>query len=385
MVFQAGKKGCGIASLKMLLVRLSGERGYAYMEADAHPPYSLKELMEIAQKEGFSLFFKEASNKDELDKAQGPLLLLLGDKESSHMVYVSKIRKGCALVFDPMEGESWIPLNVLKEKWSLIYGEGSIQEKRKCPYKRKNILGWGERWLSYMFLSIAVFGLFGAFYFLGDEDMIPVSILLFALYGIFGVLSRSLLMSSMKRFDGRYLAKLENGEGGIQERYSRYSSFKKDYFASFYQYIEYCLVFGGLCLLVGLNNPFFLIGVSGLLLYKLLGDSSFRKRIEQEKREVAEEEKRIFKENDVSSLEKLNGVGYSIGKRLSFYSFISLVITMGLASLTLLNGNISLNNYLFHLFSLLGAGTCLDKFIAFAHSKKERALEEAYFREYILK
>ena len=108
-VYQGDEEGCGLASLKMLLLDLTKKKGYRYLTSDKEEDLSLEDIRQMAFKEGVDIKWKRCSKEEDLLTATTfPLLILLKGEGKGHLVYLKKAKKGRFLVYDPAIGKKWL-------------------------------------------------------------------------------------------------------------------------------------------------------------------------------------------------------------------------------------------------------------------------------------
>ena len=77
-VYQGDEEGCGLATLKMLLLDLTKKKGYRYLTSEKEEDLSLEDIRQMAFKEGVDIQWKRCLKEEDLQSATTfPLLILL--------------------------------------------------------------------------------------------------------------------------------------------------------------------------------------------------------------------------------------------------------------------------------------------------------------------
>lgn len=393
LIYQGDEEGCGLACLRMLLVRLSKNPRYRYLTLESHPPYSLAELKKEASKQGLELSFKRALGKEDLySNEKWPLILLLGPEKDSHMVLALKSRGRKILILDPAEGKRYRKKEEVFDEWNGIFGEIVSYSKCPCPYHRPKALGKGPL-CGVSFLTIAAQSvLYYGFYTISEEGSYLWTILAFSFFSLFEIAAHFSSVFMMKRFDRAYLARIYDvDERRLEKNYRHYYAYKKSYFGGWVEFLSSFFFSLALSFLVGYNNLYFFVAVAGIGLYLFLETFFYEKRLRAEKSQLENEERSLFKETDCEGkkrdkIKKINDDSYKIGDFISYSAIIRILLILSLAAIpSLAKGEFSLNYYLFHFFALLSVAEWLKKVATFFYEEPQREQEYDYFLEYFLK
>ncbi len=391
-IYQESKKGCGLACLRMALIEASGQANYKYLRFEKHPPYSLKELCLAAKKEGASLEFFKVNNGEIVDfSANVPLMTTIREGNAEHLVYVPKARKNKLLVYDPAFGPQWVKKDVFLSKWDYVFGKITSIEKRKCPYKKPKIFSPWSLIPSFVSVLISFLCLFGCFYLMKNDSNYIFSLSLLAGSAIFEIVSRILMIKSMKKFDEKWIDKIPFSSNHLEEQYQHYCSFKKAAFHGHLSMVTSLFMALSTIALFGINNPLFFISVAAIAVYSTVSSLFLRNYICKKKTALEEKEKLLFlkreKPDEIKkSLRSLTDEGYKIGSLLGNEKAISLILIAVLSIVPLLNQeNIVLNYYLLHFGGLYTVSEALANILEFAMSYKIREREKMYFYEYFAK
>ncbi len=388
-IYQESKKGCALACLRMAMIEATGDKNYKYMRLDTHPPYNLKELQEFIAKEGGKLTFSKANSKECIYEALSfPCLLLLKEGENDHMVYSPKRNKKQFLIYDPESGPSWIDIETIKEKWTLVSGTIEIFNRKKAPYKKPKIRQGKAVLIPILMNLLSCVALFGSFYFMQNDSNYLISIGLLALYGIFEVLTRSLTIHSMRKFDDRWIQKIPQNRKYLRERYSHYCALKKVLYSDTLTLVSSLIFALATVILFSINNVIFLIPSAALFLYLFLSTILSEKKIKLNKDELEKAESELLdgkkdEKSVLNALKSINNESYRLGKIMNYEKIIYLLVVIMLALMPLSNAeNITLNYYLLHLGGLYAIGQAFKKMFEHLLAKEENEREKLYFYEY---
>lgn len=391
-IYQEEEKGCGLACLRMALVEMSGQPNYKYLKLDTHPPYSLGTLQKAAVKEGASLTFYQAENANALKTLDKfPAILMFKDGDVNHLVYVPKAKNDKLLIYDPAVGKYWLSKKEAMEKWALIYGELNLKTKEKCLYKKPKIISLANYLMVTMFYLMSCICLFLGFYFMKDDGNYLLSIALLASYGIFEIVSRISLTSSMKKFDKKWLHVVNAVPKNIKERYQHYNSLKSALFPTFFTIMSAFVMSIFAVILFGLNNSLFFISVAAVLLYSLLRSMLFSDKITNSALSIERKEKILLRglntdESANSLLEKINKKSYKIASMIGNEQIISFIIVLMSALLPFIKAEtITLNYYLLYFGGLYMIEENIRNIFKYVFNAPTKEREILYFYEYFAK
>lgn len=393
MIYQESEHGCGLAVLRMVLCDTQKQSNYQYLTLEGHPPYSLKQLEEKAGQEGVSITFLRAEKPEAiLDAKTFPMILSLKGREGSHLVYCPKATKRKILLHDPALGPRWVKREELVNQWDLVFGKIELLSREKCPFTAPKLIPWQHRFLPAFVNVLASISLFSGFYFVRADGNYLYAVLLFALYGIFEIVSRRLLFWAMKKFDERWLIHVTDGlREQWKERYFEYCEWKKNAFPGSFSLIASLTTSFALTLLIGWNSPYFFVSVAGVVIYLFAKTIGVGTSIEQAKLKMEAHERALFsadvkKEEASAAFEALNDKGYSIGYQLSYERIVFVAVVLALSLLPLLDSeSVTLNYYLFHFAGLLAIGLGLRPWAQYVEETPIREQNKRYFLEYFVK
>jgi hypothetical protein len=392
-IYQGDEEGCGLASLRMLLILVSREKNYRYLTLEGHPPYSLEQLSQAAGKEGLGLSFKRVEDKSELERNDSwPLLLLYGKEEDSHCVVAAKRRGKRILIYDPSEGKHWSKISEILLRWNGIFGEVASYFATPCPCKKKRILPPNGLIFASGFEILSEAMLYLGFYNVQKDSNFLVSVIYFAFFGLFAIAKRTFAVQGMKAFDKQHLSALyDEDPHRLRSNYEHYYHFKTFLFGGWIDFLSALFFTAALLILVSFNSPYFLASAGGFLIYSLFEALYWRKNLEKEKTALERDEKSLFASKDNaemkhSSIVSLNQRAYRLGDYVSYSQAVRFVLSLGLSLIPMLaEQKIALNYFLFHFFALLAIGDGFERVMAFLLKGGERNREFEYFLEYFLK
>ncbi len=388
-IYQESEKGCGIACLRMAMIEATGDKNYKYIRLEKHPPYNLKELQDLAAKEGGKLTFSKANSKECIyDSLSFPCLLLLKDEKSDHMVYVPKRRKDKLLVYDPEFGPNWIKIDEIKEKWSLIVGNIEIFNKMKSPYSKPKIRQ-NTSIIGPIITTILSYAcIYAAFFFMENNANYLLSVGFLALYGILEIVGKTLVISSMKKFDEEWISKISKNRRSLKESCIHYYSLKKVFYPDLLSVISSVVFALSILILFGLNNSMFFLSTALMIVYAFISQFIFEKKVTFRKKSLENAENSLFsaysnEETITNSLKEISKESYRIGKLIGYEKIVYLMIIIMAALIPFINAeNITLNYYLLHLGGLYAIGESIRSLFGYLASKNEREKEVMYFYEY---
>ena len=392
-VYQGDEEGCGLATLKMLLLDLTKKKGYRYLTSEKETDISLEDIRQIAFKEGVDIKWKRASSKEELLLATSfPLLILLEGSNKGHLVYLKKGTKKKFLVYDPAIGKRWVKKEDFIKDFSCVYGEPVLFSVESCPYTKPKIFSKKGFFLSSLTSLLGIASLYFGLYLLGNEDSYIVVAILLSLYGLLSVGSRLINGFFSRRFDKRWLKYVpSNSKKKLAKNYERYYAFKSSTFPAVMTIVEGVSVVFGLSFLFGLNDPYFYVSAIGLSIYLALESGIFRKKVVKKKESLVLAEENLLqgKDNIREQLKKMSSISnkaFQIGEGATYVQIIYMAVAIGLAFIpSMMSENFTLNYFLFHFFGLLGLGQGIRSLLNFFENRSERERAYVYFLDNFVK
>ena len=392
-VYQGDEEGCGLATLKMLLLDLTKKKGYRYLTSEKETDISLEDIRQIAFKEGIDIKWKRASSREELLLATSfPLLILLEGSNKGHLVYLKKGTKKKFLVYDPAIGKRWVKKEDFIKDFSCVYGEPVLFSVESCPYTKPKIFSKKGFFLSSLTSLLGIASLYFGLYLLGNEDSYIVVAILLSLYGLLSVGSRLINGFFSRRFDKRWLKYVpSNSKKKLAKNYERYYAFKSSTFPAVMTIVEGVSVVFGLSFLFGLNDPYFYVSAIGLSIYLALESGIFRKKVVKKKESLVLAEENLLqgKDNIREQLKKMSSISnkaFQIGEGATYVQIIYMAVAIGLAFIpSMMSENFTLNYFLFHFFGLLGLGQGIRSLLNFFENRSERERAYVYFLDNFVK
>ncbi len=389
--YQFDEHSCALSSLRTLAYLKTKKRGWKNIAFSAHPPYSLKTLEEEMSSFGFDLRFFE-SEKEKFSypfEKEGPFLALLNEEEGIHMVVVTEIEKETVTYLDPAKGETHLKKESFLSLWSGLWGIMEQYHVSKPPKAKRIVPLWKEI-LSDAFLFVSeiclAFGLA-----LLDKAPLWLSLTCLGLYLLLEEGRRIFILCSIRSFDKRHLLSVyDKDPNRLKINYERFNAFKKNLFADTASAVSKIGTIVLLSVIVGLNTPSFFISLGGVLALLCGEKLLFHRYFSLKGKRMRKEEGMLFQSEKEEEAKQLL---FSLSKDADKYGKTMLlergILTFVTAAFSLfpslMSNEASLNFYLFHLFALLliekGGAEVFD----YVFSKKEREMNELYFREYIFK
>lgn len=353
LVLSTKHKECALDCLRMLLIDYSGDTNYVYLSMPEKPPYSLKDIIRLAKRQGLKAEGYRCLDKKELkDNESFPLCLVIKEGEDTHMVILDRITKGMAYLRDPAAGHKKMPLDALIERWTgeyLLIGpfEGSFYSG---PLPDK--ISSDGRYVAMGLSLLSQLCVWAGFYLISVHEGLVLPLICFCLFALLELSVRLYSVRLGRKFDEKYLYRLEEAsEEDIAEGYSYYQRFKSAYFAM--PLSLFANLFGGLSLsvLFIINDMSFLLPYS-LLLLALFFDAAFLEgRLAKKSMALEEKEKGLYGLPRGSErgfyLIALSQEGNSLGNLIVYRKLLFIFLEGVLALLaTLIGGPISLNRFL---------------------------------------
>ncbi|MCR4562440.1 MAG: hypothetical protein K5694_04495 [Bacilli bacterium] len=392
-ILQGEEKGCGYSCLRMLLIHYSKNSRYRYIRLEGHPPYSLSVLKKEASREGMDLVFQKVSNKDDiLLNKTWPILAVLERRDGTHMVYLERRFLNYLIVKDPATGTRMVKISSFIAEWSGVFGFVDSYRKQYFHVKKPKIHVSPLYYLSLIMEVVGVVVLYSGFYFVNASGNFLAAVIMFLGYGLISIFKQTLLVSSMKSFDKRYLSRAYDSDNKqFRRNYAHFYSYKKCFFSSNISFVSNFIMSFALSYLMCANNPIFLFSVLSMVVYAFVDGILISGYFEKRKKDVEGKEKFLFesrerKEEKIMEMNVLSKKAYEIGNFLSYNEIFYMAVSLSLSLIpTIVAKDFSLNYYLFHFFALLSIGQGLKKVARYFHEQSDKSREEEYFREYFLK
>ena len=258
---QVSKSGCGFACIKMLLAAVHKDERYLYLKEDEnHGPYSLQELVALAQSYNVTLIGVKYEDKDDLRHLSNfPLILSVKqENDSLHAVLLKKIRGKKAKLYDPDLGVYWIKIDQLITKWD---GTAlAINKVEEHPFTNRiiDVRDPKGEVISYIMQAVAAIFIALATFFVKPEGSYLWPLIFCALSLLIEIFLRVLLLKRMQKCD-KYL-----------RRFLPYVK-KRDYFEYYKRSQEYKRS----SLTMGLNLVFYLLVVILVITISLINSLTF--------------------------------------------------------------------------------------------------------------
>lgn len=383
-IYQTDEKSCALAALRMILVNRTRDRRFRYVRIEGEAPYSLLSLVEASKRYGFCLSFFKADPSKGFSypyKRKQDFLVMLKEESSSHLVYVRKITKHFVYYYDPSKGKSKDTIALFTMKWTGIYGVAERIENRAAPPKPKTF-----RWIDLLSLYLCSFlgnaSLLVGFYFFYDDGNLLLPVISFLSFGFISILSHLVRFNLTRKFDA-----LNNDSLCLtpkEKRMERYKdccnykvyelSSKPDAFSSLFAGI-------GLSVLLILNNRYFVLPLLVSTLLYFTTSLIFKRKAKRIDIVIEKEEKVFLERADYSKakegLEKAQNSAATFFLKKEYRKVVDGVVLLSSSLLSLIGAEeITLNFYLFHLFSLLGVLILLNPTMNILINQEEYRLME---------
>lgn len=390
MIYQAQRRGCGYAAVKMALVHASKQKRFAYAPEpliEKKAP-SLADLIRYASSFHLSLSaYKVRDGWRLLHDERCPMLLVLKEDSFQHMVYFSGRVGHYCKILDPARGVRW-----LKEKELLAKFQGSFlcingyDGGREVPYRPPRPIRAVPRLLFLFFpLILTLCLLLGLSLLNGPNPYLSLPFFVGCLIAEAG--KRICFHISMQQFDREYVEGIDDPDPERRkERFVHFHSYKKAAFAGMPNLWSSLLEVGVLTFLIGQNDLYLCLALAGLFASLSL-DWAFIQPLLRDKEEEIEHKEGLYMNIDIAQGQRkslLKGI-FSSSYRLSFlYSLrllLFVLLCLGLTFFALsFGGGFGLPVFLFSFALLLYAGKAVEDSFKTASLLELRKKEEPYFQ-----
>ena len=388
LVYQINKKACALAATQMLLINELRSRKYLYFRLNNHPPNTLLDLEESVKKYGYKLFFYKGDNKQidyPKDKKRG-FLAVTNIDNYLHMVYVKKITSKYVYYLDPAIGKRKEKKDKFIETYSGIFGILEIKEKLNIKGE-KIMISKLKLFLLYLTSLGSTASILTAFYFFNEHESMLLPLIFFISFAFFLIMNRYLGVHLNYSFDKKYLNKLHYNEENVLNIYEQYQIYKKYHLSIFPNALNALTSAIALLILVSLNNIYFLLPTSISISLYLILRKIMNNQLEKRKNEIEQLEKKISSSKNQNEFNEtlftLTKLSSSFALKIEYKRIIVffIIITTNLLSM-LGSKEITLNFYLFHLFSLSAIFLLSEQFINVITSRKEYKISRGNVIEY---
>jgi predicted double-glycine peptidase len=389
LIYQSQSKACGYACVKMALAHYGKSRNYANLKEPHIEDYapSLQDLVDYAAGYGLLLAaYKTVAPSAIISNSTYPIMPVINEGGSSHMVYLKGSYGRSFLVFDPARGKRYIKKEDFAQTFTGVYLEATKAKVKRCYEKKPKILSPWIPLASVLFQLIASLSLFLGFFYINKDGDFLTPLLLFMAYGLTEIAERVFLVTMMKDFDRRYLGAFNRFPLGHREAaYTHYTAYKTATFSGAPSVFGGALEVAALAALLAVND--FYVGGCLIVLFLLLGlERVFlepRLAMKKERLEALEQGflggpwvERSARPEAMAVVEE----GYKIGNVLSFRNVVVLILDLALSlTCTLMSGHIQLNYFILCLMSFLFLGHEFSQLLAALAAKTDLDREEAYF------
>lgn len=391
IVYQAQRKGCGFASVKMALCHASGRKDFAYaperlIQGDAP---SFAELMNYSAKMGLQLLAYQCEKSSLLENEEYPLLLSIQEDGLTHMVYLKKEDlMGRFVVYDPNRGKRVFAKEELVKLFDGRYM--SLGEYRDIAprFSKPKPLPSKTVFLSCL-LSMSPIALLSLGILLlgySGENMF-VALPCFALSLISLSASRLFSTKQMERFDGRYLEMVDDDNlSAREEKFVHYHRYKAAALSSLSRLLVSFLEVAAALAFFAFRDPLlaFLMG-TGLLvvtLEHLLDDEKEARRKEAvEKLEYRYVHHRIRQEERMAILTTLSKESSRYFRSLIFREtlIIASAIALSAIAISISSEQFALEQFLFYSLAISAVMSQGSSALGNYQGRQIKRQEEPYF------
>lgn len=379
--YQGNDRDCGFASLKMLLANKTKNKSYLYIEKPQKKKnYSFYDLINYAEKYGVKLFAAEYS-KEMYKELPQPCLVLI---DKTHLVYLKKIGKNFATVYDPYEGKRIIKTKEFLEMWTgkAVQCESCENAERIKLRKPRMTPLWMDI-LHYCIAALAFSSLMLGFYLIKDDSSIVVTMIFLLLFGLTELVENWYIIKEFKFFDNKYISKFFSlKKNQNYKKYSFYTNFKTKYFITSKLLISNLIIIGAFSILLCVNDYRNIFIFLILFLLKMLDNSLFSKSEKDDLEDIEKLEAVAFDANElvIRNITKANKIAsrsalHSSLKK-TIYLFLCLVISIGMMMMSKVT---STNFVIFHLGVYFLMSESFEHIIKYFSNRKDYHLKQAQF------
>lgn len=388
MIYQAQEKGCGYASIKMMLKHNGVKRAEELQEPliSGQAP-SLGELIAFAKDNGLLLGgyqFLEPSGLRQC--AYFPICLLIEEDGLEHMVFVKGKGRRSYTVLDPAKGKRKFSFEELEKISKGVYlRQLGFEEETTRDYISAKRVSETRHLCFALFPLIEVILALGGISCLREGGSFPL-LILFALGYFATITGRSwALLNEMKCFDKEFSEGcLGKGESERQNLLQHYCAYKRSYLLPKICLSEDLLGFAFLFFLLAVNDPFFGLLSLAPVMFSCLSRIFFDEAKEKEKEKMERLETDFISKKEETTekrkgLDVLLASSYSFAEKESCSRIIEVCLCAFSSSVCLLWGSVSSNRFLFCLFSSLYLLRQLEAIYKDADMVEEEKREKPYF------
>ena len=391
IVYQAQKKGCGFASVKMALCHASRRRDFAYaperiIQGDAP---SFAELITYAAKMGLQLLAFRCEKESLLKNEDYPLLLSVEENGLTHMVFLKEEDLlGRFVVYDPSCGKRVFKKQELVEIFDGRYmalGEYknvAPRFSRPKPFPNKSVF------LSCLFSLSPIASLSAGILLLGysGENMF-IALPCFAFSLITLSLSRMFTSKQMERFDEQYLEMVDDDNLPTrEERFVHYHRYKAAALSSLSRLLVSLLEVAAALAFFAFRDPLlaFMMGTGLLLvtLEHLLDDEKEARRKDAvEKLEYRYIHHRLRQEERLAILSTLSKESGRYFRSLIFREtlIIASAIALSAIAISISSEQFALEQFLFYSLAISAVMSQGSSALGNYQGRQIKRQEEPYF------
>ena len=248
---------CGLACLKMLLVKFHKDSNYQFLKVDERKGgYSYHDLIKIAADNSMTLEGIKVVNKMDIVKANSlPMIVTLVRKdESKHSVIVEKVVLSKVKIIDPFLGPYWMPLKKFINQWDSTALMVTEVEESKSEIKDEcNVIPKKHYLLTSLLHFFSGICFIAGLYFLAPNDNIALSIALFMSGFIIEILLKYYLIKLMKNFDNS-ITKKKYYTANRYDFFTRSEKYKTINFTTNFDLTYYLLISSFIIVVMIMNN-----------------------------------------------------------------------------------------------------------------------------------
>lgn len=391
IIYQAQKKGCGFACVKMALCIASGRKDFAYAPERIidGPAPNLGELVEYGRHYGLTLGGYRVDDPMEILKAnEFPLLICIEEDGLHHMVVLECSRGSKFVILDPARGRRVMKKEDLACLFDGTYLAVERYENIAPKIHRIRPMRLRDSALMLLFSMLPILSLaLGLLFLSAGGENFPVALAFFALALLSIVTSRAYTSAQLKRFDGRYLKKVDDPRSfAREERFLHYHLYKAAALSSLSRLVTSVFEVVAALVLFGIRDAALTLSLcSGLLLvtldYLLENEKEKRMKSEVERLEQGFLRGTMSEDRRRETLDSLAAASSRYGRSLILRNALILIGALSLSAITIacFGGDLTTERFLLYAFAtgmiMQQGGGALREFDLY----EEKNREEPFF------
>lgn len=352
LFLQKDKNDCGITCLNMLLAVSLKNRTFLTSTASESAPNFLT-MIKIARNYNVTLTGVKIEEEKEVVAIKTPFIIHLKFKGDFAHFVLAQVKHKKIYINDPAHGSYVLTYRqiapYLTNNYLIVSEVGEYKVKKKKENKKL--------FLPYLFNALTMVSLLSGIHFLGREEKLIYSYILFTLSFLFYLSERSLLLLALRLFEQKQVSKkVAEIKHSFRTNFEALMKAKTLYFA--YPLFRFQLLIHILLLSVIFifNNSYYLLLIVGLFLLNYASNLYVQKRssnlfflnIKLAELETSELSKREEKYNEIIEL-----TNKQASRTVYLQIIMNFITLLSIFSLMIITNTYSLNFLAFHYFGFM--------------------------------